>query len=55
MRRFLQAGAGGDHAIAYGLLDRDGLKRYPSLARFTRAQADVIRPHRFAVVRPGAA
>ena len=40
VRRFLQAGAGGDHAIAYGLLDRDGLKRYPSLARFTRAQAD---------------
>jgi len=40
VRRFLQAGAGGDLAVAYGLLDRAGLKRYPSLARFTRAQAD---------------
>jgi hypothetical protein len=40
VRRFLQAGAGGDPAVAYGLLDRAGLKRYPSLARFTRAQAD---------------
>jgi hypothetical protein len=40
VRRFLQAGAGGDLAVAYGLLDRAGLKRYPSLARFIRAQAD---------------
>jgi hypothetical protein len=40
VRRFLQAGADGDHAAAYGLLDRAGVKRYPTLARFTRAQAD---------------
>jgi hypothetical protein len=40
VRRFLRAGAGGDHATAYGLLDRAGRKRWPSLARFTRAQAD---------------
>jgi hypothetical protein len=40
VRRFLQAGAGGDLAVAYGLLDRAGLRRYPSLARFTRAQAN---------------
>ena len=40
VRRFLQAGAGGDLGVAYGLLDRAGLERYPSLARFTRAQAD---------------
>jgi hypothetical protein len=40
VRRFLGAGAAGDHAVAYGLLDRAGRRRYPSLARFTRAQAD---------------
>jgi hypothetical protein len=40
VRRFLQASAGGDPEVAYGLLDRAGLRRYPSLARFTRAQAD---------------
>jgi hypothetical protein len=40
VRRFLQAGAGGDLAAAYGLLDRAGRKRYPTLARFIRAQAD---------------
>jgi hypothetical protein len=38
--RFLQAEAGGDLAAAYGLLDRAGRGQYPSLARFTRAQAD---------------
>jgi len=40
VRRFLRAGAAGDHAVAYGLLDRAGRRRYPTLARFTRAQAD---------------
>ena len=40
VRRFLQASADGDLAVAYGLLDRAGRERYPSLARFTRAQAD---------------
>jgi hypothetical protein len=40
VRRFLQAGADGDQAVAYGLLDRAGRRRYPTLARFTRAQAD---------------
>jgi hypothetical protein len=40
VRRFLQAGADGDPAAAYGLLDEAGRRRYPSLARFTRAQAD---------------
>ena len=40
VRRFLQAGAGGDPAVAYGRLDAAGRRRYPSLARFTRAQAD---------------
>jgi hypothetical protein len=40
VRRFLQAGADGDPAVAYGLLDRAGLRRYPTLARFTRARAD---------------
>jgi len=40
VRRFLQAGAAGDLDVAYGLLDRAGRTRYPSLARFTRAQAD---------------
>ena len=39
VRRFLQASADGDLEVA-GLLDRAGLRRYPSLARFTRAQAD---------------
>ena len=32
--------AAGDAATAYGLLDQAGRKRYPSLARFERAQAD---------------
>ena len=40
MRRFLQAGATGHLDVAYGLLDRAGRTRFPSLARFTRAQAD---------------
>jgi hypothetical protein len=40
VRRFLRAGAAGDHAVAYGLLDWAGRLRYPTLARFTRAQAD---------------
>ena len=40
VRRFLQAGADGDLTVAYGLLDQAGRRRYPSLARFTRAQAD---------------
>jgi hypothetical protein len=40
VRRFLQAAADGDFAVAHGLLDRTGRRRYPSLARFTRAQAD---------------
>jgi len=40
VRRFLQAGAAGDLDVAYGLLDRAGHTRYPTLARFTRAQAD---------------
>jgi hypothetical protein len=40
VRRYLQAGADGDVEVAYGLLDQAGRKRYPSLARFTRAQAD---------------
>jgi hypothetical protein len=40
VRRFLQAGADGNPAVAYGLLDRAGVERHPSLARFTRAQAD---------------
>jgi hypothetical protein len=38
--RFLRAAAAGDVEVAYGLLDRAGRRRYPSLARFTRAQAD---------------
>jgi hypothetical protein len=40
VRRFLKASADGDLALAYGLLDRAGVRRYPTLARFTRAQAD---------------
>jgi hypothetical protein len=40
VRRFLQAGAGGDLAAAHGLLDRAGRRRYPTPARFIRAQAD---------------
>jgi hypothetical protein len=40
VRRFLQAGAAGDLATAHGLLDEAGRRRYPSLARWTRAQAD---------------
>ena len=40
VERFLEATARQDHATAYGLLDRAGRKRYPSLARWTRAQAD---------------
>jgi hypothetical protein len=40
VQRFLKAAAGQDHATAYGLLDRAGRKRYPSLGRFTRARAD---------------
>ena len=33
-------GPAGDVAVAYGLLDQAGRKRYPSPARFERAQAD---------------
>jgi hypothetical protein len=40
VRRFLEAGADGELAVAYGLLDRAGRQRHPSLARFERAQAD---------------
>jgi hypothetical protein len=40
VQRFLRAGAGGHFEVAYGLLDQAGRRRYPSLARFTRAQAD---------------
>jgi hypothetical protein len=40
VQRFLRAGATGDDATAYALLDRSGRRRYPSLARWTRAQAD---------------
>jgi hypothetical protein len=40
VRRFLEAGAAGDFATAYGLLDEAGRRRYPTLARWTRAQAD---------------
>ena len=40
VRRYLQAGADGDFEVAYGLLDRAARRRYPSLARFTRGQAD---------------
>jgi hypothetical protein len=40
VQAFLEAAAGGDFATAYGLLDRAGHQRYPSLARWTRAQAD---------------
>ena len=40
VRRFLEAGAAGHAATAYGLLDKAGRTRYPSLARFERAQAD---------------
>ena len=38
--RYLRAGVAGDLEVAYGLLDRASQRRYPSLARFTRAQAD---------------
>ena len=51
VRRYLQAGADGDVEVAYGLLDQAGRKRYPSLARFTRAQADRAR---VTAVRAGA-
>ena len=40
VQRFLEARAAGDAATAYGLLDRSGRKRYPTPARFERAQAD---------------
>jgi hypothetical protein len=40
VQRFLRAGAAGDFAAAYGLLDEAGRRRYPSLARWTRTQAD---------------
>jgi hypothetical protein len=40
VRRFLEAGAAGDLATAYDLLDEAGRTRYPKLARWTRAQAD---------------
>jgi hypothetical protein len=40
VRRFLEAGAAGDLATAHGLLDEAGRRRYPKLARWTRAQAD---------------
>jgi hypothetical protein len=38
--RFLNAVARQDHTTSYGLLDQAGRKRYPSLARWTRAQTD---------------
>src|SRR4029450_7675106 len=37
VRRFLQASADGDLAVAYGLLHPAGATRHPSLARVTRA------------------
>jgi hypothetical protein len=40
VQRFLEAVAAGDHATAHGLLDEAGRRRYPTLARWTRAQAD---------------
>jgi hypothetical protein len=40
--RFLRAGAARDLEVAYGLLDRAGQRRYPSPARFERAQADRV-------------
>jgi hypothetical protein len=40
VQRFLQATARQDFATAYGLLDRAGRDQYPSLARWTRAQAN---------------
>jgi hypothetical protein len=40
VQRFLEAVAAGDHATAHGLLDQAGRRRYPTLARWTRAQAD---------------
>jgi hypothetical protein len=40
VQRFLNAAARQDFTAAYRLLDRDGRRRYPSAARWTRAQAD---------------
>jgi hypothetical protein len=40
VQRFLRATARGDFTAAYRLLDAAGRKRYPSAARWTRAQAD---------------
>jgi hypothetical protein len=40
VRRFLEAVAAGDHATAHGLLDEAGRRRYPTPARWARAQAD---------------
>jgi hypothetical protein len=40
VQRFLKATARGDFTAAYRLLDRAGRRRYPSPARWTRAQAD---------------
>jgi hypothetical protein len=40
VQRFLQATARGDFTAAYRLLDQAGRRRYPSAARWTRAQAD---------------
>jgi hypothetical protein len=39
VRRYLQAGAAGDLEVAYGLLDRAGHRRYPSLALWRCAVA----------------
>ena len=40
VQRFLQATARQDFTAAYRLLDQAGRRRYPSAARWTRAQAD---------------
>jgi hypothetical protein len=40
VQRFLRATARGDFSAAYRLLDQVGRRRYPSAARWTRAQAD---------------
>jgi hypothetical protein len=40
VQRFLKATARQDFTAAYRLLDRPGRRRYPSAARWTRAQAD---------------
>jgi hypothetical protein len=54
VQRFLRAAARQDFTGAYRLLDEAGRKRYPSAARWTRAQADrtVITGVRVGAARP---